>query len=247
MESGVIKTLEEFRRGRNVRLKYDFENPLYKDLLSKYDIEKTAGEGSELERAMRLTDEYAGRLTHKSNYDNSVPMNSAALLEYSLDNPKQGINCRNKAQILNEMCLALGIYARKVWLMPNSVYDGDCHVVNEVWDTKKQKWIMLDITSNTYWVDENGEPLSVLEIRGKISDQQFCTPVSPEDKLDNLQKSLGKNYGTFLYIAKNSVWFEYCAEYTVGEAERGYRLFPKNIDSDYRYFISEKAVNACPQ
>lgn len=78
-----------------------------------------------------------------------------ALLAYSLDNNSHGINCRSKAQILNEMCLALGIYARKVWIMPSSMYDTDCHVVNEVWDTALQKWVMLDVTNNQYWVDEN--------------------------------------------------------------------------------------------
>ena len=46
--------------------------------------------------------------------------------------------------------LALGIYARKVWIMPNSGYDSDCHVVNEVWDSTLNKWVMLDITNNQY-------------------------------------------------------------------------------------------------
>ena len=35
--------------------------------------------------------EYSGRLRHKSDYDNHVEMNALALLEYSLDNKKQGI------------------------------------------------------------------------------------------------------------------------------------------------------------
>lgn len=52
-------------------------------------------------------DTYAPGLYHQSYYDNSIEMNALSLLAYSLDNKSQGINCRNKAQILNEMCLAL--------------------------------------------------------------------------------------------------------------------------------------------
>lgn len=68
------------------------------------------------------------------NIDNSVEMTALSLLEYGLDQPERGINCRCKAQILNEMLLALGVYSRKVWIMPESIYDDECHVVNEVWD-----------------------------------------------------------------------------------------------------------------
>lgn len=133
MESGILKNNLEFHEGEDFELKYDFSHENYEELKSKYNIDATAKDGTEFERALRLMGEYAPRLTHESYYDNHVPMNSLDLLEYSLDNKKQGINCRAKAQILNEMCLALGIYSRKVWIMPYSDYDTDCHVVNEVW------------------------------------------------------------------------------------------------------------------
>ena len=191
-------------------------------------------------------DEYAPRLTHKSNYDNSVDMNALSLLKHSLDNESHGINCRNKAQILNEMCLALGIYSRKVWIMPNSIYDSDCHVVNEVWDTKLGKWVMLDITNNEYWVDENGTPLSVLEIRYKGAMQEFCTPVKPGDRLDDLEGLKEKYIGDFLYIMKNMVYMQYCHRFTVGESEVIYMLFPENLDTKYEMIISEESCERAP-
>lgn len=196
MTAGILYNALDFRSGKDFTVTYDFDNPEYPELKSKYGIEAIAGEGTELDKAKALMNEYSGRLRHKSDYDNHVEMNALALLDYSLDNKKQGINCRAKAQILNEMCLALGIYSRKVWICPNSVYDTDCHVVNEVWDSSLGKWVMLDITNNYYWVDSGGVPLSVLEIREHIANQKFCTPVSPADaldtldKLDNLEKSL---------------------------------------------------------
>lgn len=247
MESGILYNQLEFKEGNDYDISYDFDNEEYKELLEKYDLANIAKDGSEFEKAKNLMNEFAPRLKHKSDYDNHVDMNALSLLEYSLDNKKHGINCRNKAQILNEMCLALGIYSRKVWIMPNSKYDSDCHVVNEVWDSTYNKWIMLDITNNMYWVDENGNPLSILEIRTKIANQEFCTPVDAEDNLKDLDKSLNDNFDNFLYIAKNLVYMEYMGKYTKNEDDTFYLLFPKNLDTSFEYIISEKAIEASPK
>lgn len=246
MEAGILKNNLEFKDGKDIDIEYDFENSEYSQLIDTYKIDKTAGSGSELERALNLMNEYAPRLTHLSNYDNHIAPNAIALLEYSLDNKNQGINCKAKAQILNEMCLALGIYSRKVWLMPNSEYDGDCHVVNEIYDSNLNKWIMLDITNNQYWVDENGTPLSILEIRTKGAMQEFCTPVQPGDSLENLEQLKNKYIGNFLYIMKNMNSIEYFDRYSVGEDAAVYTLCPKNFESDNDKFISKEACERSP-
>lgn len=246
MEAGILKNNLEFQDGEDFEFTYDFSHEDYAELKSKYGLEKTAGEGSEFERARRLMDKFAPRLKHKSDYDNHIEMRALSLLEYSLDNKKHGINCRSKAQILNEACLALGIYSRKVWIMPNSDYDNDCHVVNEVWDGSLNKWVMLDITNNEYWVDENGAPLSVLEIRYKGAAGEFCTPVEAGEKLKNLNKLKQKHIGDFLYIMKNMTYTRYCESYTVGESEKKLSLVPKNMQKDYNFIISEAAVVRSP-
>lgn len=246
MESGILMNNLEFRNGSDIDFIYDFENEEYPLLIEKYSIDKIAGEGTEFEKACCLMNEFAPRLRHLSNYDNHVDMNAVSLLEYSLDNSTHGINCRNKAQILNEMCLALGIYSRKVWIMPNSGYDNDCHVVNEVWDSSLNKWIMLDITNNEYWVDENGTPLSIIEIRQKGAKQEFCTPVQPFEKLDNLYMLKDKYIGDFVYIMKNMTYMEYMDIYTVGERKNFYLLYPENLDTEYELFISEASCLKSP-
>lgn len=139
---------------------YDFEHDDYKILLKKYNIAKIAGNGSEYEKAIRLMNELAPRLSCLGDFDYSVDIKALPLLEYSVDKPENGINCHCKAHILNEMLLALGIYSHKLWRMPNSEYDGECcHVVNEIWDTALNKWVMIDISNNIYWVNGNGKPL----------------------------------------------------------------------------------------
>lgn len=246
MEAGILRNNLEFHDGTDYELNYDFSHENYETLKSKYKLESTAKDGTEFEQALRLMDEYAPRLTHKSNYDNHIPINALDLLEYSLDNKNHGINCRAKAQILNEMCLSLGIYSRKVWIMPYSGYDGDCHVVNEIWDSSLNKWVMLDITNNTYWIDENKMPLSVLEIRNKAALNEFCTPVEIGDKTNNLQELKNKNIGNFLYIVKNLVYMTYCTDYTVGESEDNYMLLPQNIPTEYKLLISKTAIESSP-
>lgn len=246
MEAGILHRNEAFQTGEDHVFSYDFTQEDWQELLAQYPIADIAGEGSEFVRAARLMDEYAPRLTHKSNFDGSVPLEALSLLAYSLDNPRQGVNCRCKGQILNEMCLALGIYARKVWIMPYSRYDDDCHVVNEVWDSSLGKWVMLDITNNQYWIDENGTPLSVLEIREKGARRELCTPVCPGEDTSQPEKLLEKHKGSFLYIMKNMVYTQYCAEYTAGEARPIYSLVPKNMPTNYEWLVSLKAVEASP-
>lgn len=244
MESGILYNNRNFAKGQDYKLDYDFDNEEYKLLTEKYKIDEIAGEGTEFERAVRLMNEFAPRLTHKSDYDNHIEINALKLLEYSLDNSKNGINCRSKAQILNEMCLALGIYSRKVWICPYSIYDNDCHVVNEIYDTNLAKWVMLDITNNEYWVNEKGEPLSVLEIREYGVNQIFCTPVGESDDNENLQKLKQKNIADFLYIMKNMVYFQYCSEYTNKESDTIYSLMPESLAVEN--MISESSVNEAP-
>lgn len=250
MEAGILCNNPEFQDGTDYELLYDFSHEKYGVLKSKYNIENTAGDGTEFERALRLMDEYAPRLTHKSDYDNHIGQSALDLLEYSLDNRSHGINCRAKAQILNEMCLSLGIYSRKVWIMPYSKYDGDCHVVNEIWDSSLHKWVMLDITNNEYWADENNIPLSILEIRDKAALMEFCTPVEAGDKTNNLQALQEKNIGDFLYIVKNMAFMEYCTEYTVGESNDFYLLapqnVPRNVPTERVKIISKTAIEGAP-
>ncbi|MGN1163417.1 MAG: transglutaminase-like domain-containing protein, partial [Candidatus Ornithospirochaeta sp.] len=215
-------------------------------LRETYGLEKTAGEGSNLEKALRIMDEYAPRLKHKSNYDNHIEIKALPLLDYSLDDKKHGINCRNKAQILNEMLLSLGIPSRKLWIMPYSPYDDDCHVVNEVWDDEREKWVMLDITNNEYWIDGEGTPLSAIEIREKGGKMEFCTPLHPGEEDQDKSRLLEKHYGDFLYIMKNMVYLEYLGEY--GSGEKGERLFliPSTFQIMDGAVVSPQSISAHP-
>lgn len=180
--NGILFNNQIFENDYSDKLYYDFNCEEYKILSKKYNLSKIAGEGSAFEMVSRLTAYFAPGLTHKDDYDNHIECNSLALLEYSFNKPEYGINCVNKSKILQECCLALGIYARRVWLMPCSPYDYDNHVVNEIFDFGLQKWIMIDMTANGYFRDENKTPLSVLEMRSIFAQNKVCELVKFCDK-----------------------------------------------------------------
>jgi len=247
MECGIIHNCASLREGDFEQITYDFDAPEYRELIDKYNIVQIAGQGSEFEKALNLMNYFAPRLSHNSNYsDYSKDMNAVSLLGYALDNPQHGIFCRAKAQIMNEVYLSLGIYSRKLWINPLSVYDHECHVVNEIWDGEYQKWIMLDTTNNAYWVGEEKIPLSAIEIRDKLSEQQFLTPVRPGENPDDLQNHCEWREHLLLYTAKNMAYLQYLLHYGVGEDDMAYALLPEAMEPADDCLISKEAVLASP-
>ena len=205
--SGILFHNQEFAADQTDVISYHFDCPEFALLREKYGLEQIAGQGSDFCRAKRLLHYLAPRLSHCSWYDNHVPCNALDLLEYSLDNSEHGINCLNKSKILEECCLAVGIYARRVGIMPFSPYDFDNHVVTEIYDRKRKKWIMLDATSDGYFVDENKNPLSLLEMRDCFAHDRFVTFVLSTNRLTDLEKLRQKYLVGNMYICKNLFYF----------------------------------------
>ena len=204
--SGILVNNLEFRPGPAVSPEYDFSCPEYGTLREKYGLDKLAGKGGAFQRARRLLHHFAPRLTHSAYYDNHVPCDALSLLEYSYERPDQGINCLNKSKILAECCLAVGIFARRVVIMPYSPYDNDNHVVTEIYDHELGRWIMLDPTTDGWFVDENSNPLSILEIRERFAHRKFTTFVTSTDRKGDLRRLWDKNIELNTYICKNLFW-----------------------------------------
>ena len=227
--SGILFHNQEFAREKEGTLTYDFSCPEFHQLKERYDLERVAGKGTDFQRARRLMHAFAPRLAHSSYYDNHIAQNALALLEYSLDKPDQGINCLNKSKILQEMCLALGIYARRVFLMPCSPYDMDNHVVTEIFDRKEKQWIMLDMTTDCWFVEENGKPLSLLQARDRLAQDRFVTAAAYGDKRSDLRRLREKNMELNAYYAKNLFWFEIDRENRFGRPDSWLTFAPRGF------------------
>ena len=230
--SGILFNNQAFSSGKQESISYVFDCPEYKTLMEKYHIEQIAGEGTAFQRAERLLHWMSPRLKHKSDYDNHVPMNSLALLDYSLDRPENGINCRNKSIILTECCLALGIYARRVSIMPYSPYDMDNHVVAEIYDSELEKWVMMDPTTDGIFFDEQGTPLSLLELRERFAAHKPA-PFTGSENAEEINAYIAKNLFRFMMDGDNG--FGLADKRTLYFTPAGYRVKENQLASiEYR-------------
>lgn len=226
--SGILFNNQIFECGSAEELLYEFNCPEFEELRSKYNLLEIAETGTDFDRAKKLLHYLAPRLIHSSWYNNHIECNSLRLLEYSFDNPEQGINCLNKSKILVECCLALGIYARRVCIMPYSPYDFDSHVVTEIYDRTIGKWIMLDPTTDGYFIDVNKTPLSLLEMRCKFANSEFITFIPSDSSIKNLEKLRKKHIDTNAYICKNLYYFKVEKYNTFGEKGDYLHFVPQN-------------------
>lgn len=224
--SGILFHHQEFEAGNGEENVYEFACPEFEALRSQYPLTETAGKGSDFSRARKLLHNLAPRLAHCPWYDNHIPCNALALLAYSLDQPEHGINCLNKAKLFAECCLALGIYARRVRIMPFSPYDFDNHVVTEIYDRHLAKWIMLDPTTDGYFIDADKTPLSLLEMRSKFANGEFITFVHSKDSLKDIRKLREKYLDTNQYICKNLFYFQVEQYSTFGEKGKFLHFVP---------------------
>ena len=259
---GILNNYPEFSDGEDAHLTYDLEAKEWAELRSRYELESVAKTGTAFERAVRLTRYLAPRLTHSSWYDNHVECNALELLAYSFENKEHGINCLNKSKILAECCLALGICARRVFIYPFSPFDFDSHVVCEIFDERLGKWIMLDPTTDGYFVDEDRAPLSMFEIRNGFTSSRFQTFISTTGRRRDLQKTRLHNEGLNLYFLKNCFRMSYELYNGFGKkADRvdlipeGYlvkkneelnrRFRAENIPEEYRHLLDAQEKYLC--
>ncbi|MBB2182166.1 hypothetical protein H0486_04665 [Lachnospiraceae bacterium MD1] len=230
---GILINNSTFTSGEAHNLVYDFDCSEYDTILEKYNIKSIAGDGSEFDQAVKLMQHFSPLMRHASNYDGHVPQNSLDLLDYSLEG--NGINCKAKSKILSEIYLALGIYSRRVWLMPYSPEDNECHVVTEIYDNTYKKWILLDNTNNLYFVNKENIPLSALEIREYLTkNADFSVVYCYKSKIfESIYDSFicSKEY-MISYYQKNTAYFivESHNTFDLPEDDMFYYLLPDNFE-----------------
>lgn len=228
---GILFNNSEFAEGTEDRFSYKFDCTEFEVLKQEYKIQEIVGNGTSFEKAVNLTRYFAPRLVHDGNFDNHINCNALELLRYSLNKPSCGINCLNKSKILQESCLALKIPARRVWIMPYSPYDLDNHVVTEIYDSALSKWVMLDVTSNGYFTDAAGLPLSVIEIRQKFALNEVCNFIKTVSECAEVfsNKEAEALYCE-RYFAKNSFWYAVDKNNAYGDDGERLYFIPKGFN-----------------
>ncbi|MEZ4880665.1 MAG: hypothetical protein R2801_10935 [Chitinophagales bacterium] len=122
------------------------------------------------------------------------------------------LNCRGLATVLNECYLAMGFASRLVACLPKDSLkiDPECHVINAVFIKSLNKWVWIDPTNNAYVMDENGNLLSIEEVRAKIINEPII--LNPDA---NWNRKLTRTKEEYLlnYMAKNLYMIE-CQQIT---------------------------------
>lgn len=192
---------------KDIHFSYDNDNPKFTQLRSVYPIDTIAGDGGDFSKAVNLLYWLSNHMYYKGNFDGTIEHNALDLLNYAYDKGEScGINCVALATILSECLLAIGLKARRVFLMPCSPYDGDFHAVTHVYIREMNKWVMFDPTFNTYFSNEQGEYLNLLELRSYLANQKLVFYNSEAKDKENIE-----------YFAKNLFSFQMFENSTFGE------------------------------
>ena len=97
-----------------------------------------------------------------------IPGRPSSIARFCLEKGVRG-TCYNDAILLNFMMQKMGFRARNVALDFTDGYGGSGHVVVEIWDPEKEKWVLMDAQNLSVFRDSiTGELLSAFEIRKRL-------------------------------------------------------------------------------
>ena len=190
-----------------------------------FKLDSIAGNGDEISKILNILKWTHDNIRHDGGNFALAEFDAIDLYNYHKSTGK-GVNCRQLSQILNEMYLSMGIPSRFVTCMPKNPKDPDCHVINSVWSSQLQKWIWIDPTNYAYIKDENGNLLSIAEVRERLINNKPL--VLNEDANWNNEQPQTKEDYLESYMAKNLYWIQ-CIDYSRFNAESRYRY----IDNKY--------------
>lgn len=136
---------------------------LHLELREKYNLAKVAGDGDSFIKAFNLMQWLTDHTCYNGASKAWNPDDSLAILEYSFDKGfKRAICCREKAIVLTDMFISLGLKAYPLCM--RSVRDVDNHFTVRFFYEEQNKWIMLDPSFNVVFKLKR-EPLDVYEVR----------------------------------------------------------------------------------
>ncbi|MBN1695492.1 hypothetical protein JW879_08850 [candidate division WOR-3 bacterium] len=162
----------DYEEVNNIEFIYmDSSDENLRALKEEYNLETIAGEGDELSRIMNLMLWVNENLEHDGSSENPYPPNASNIIE-TCWNEDRGVNCRMLSIVLNDFYLSMGFKSRFVTCEPYEYDFDDCHVINIVYSTQFDKWIMVDPSFAGYFKDENDTFLDLFEVREKLIDDE---------------------------------------------------------------------------
>ena len=167
-----------------------------------FKLDSITGNGDEISRIKNIMYWLHDAIRHDgSGGIPNVPRTAIDLYKTCKDEGR-GLNCRGLAIVLSELYLAMG-YPARFMTCQSKAYDTDpdCHVICVVWSNELNKWVWMDPSFAAYVSDENGQLLSIAEVRERLRDDKPL--VLNEDANWNHQSKQTKEEYLDSYMAKN--------------------------------------------
>ncbi|WP_214073396.1 transglutaminase-like domain-containing protein [Mucilaginibacter sp. dw_454] len=168
-------------------------------LREKYHLDSVAGNGSDVERVIRLLAWFHKQVPH--NDVGPLPeLNAENIIDtYRAKHYAQG--CYGLAIATNEIMLSMGYSSRVVICFSNKYPEPQGgHVINTVFIPSLNKWVYIDPQENAYLKDEKGNLLSIAEVRERLVKRQpiILNPTAnyhdiPTKKEEYLDKFMGEH------------------------------------------------------
>jgi hypothetical protein len=225
----ILKQAGKYEKSDTAGLpRFEYEganNGRLKDVKNLFNLDSIAGQGDEISKIINLMTWVHNTIRHDGNNYALCEFDAIDFYNYYKATGK-GINCRGLAITLNECYLAMGFKSRYMTCMPKDENDPDCHVINSVYSETLQKWLWMDPTFNAYVKDENGNFLSIEEVRERLINDRPL--VLNEDANWNNETPQTKEKYLDSYMAKNLYWLQ-CPAISKFNPESRYR----NNDNTY--------------
>jgi len=183
----------------------DKDNSNLVALRNGFRLDSIAGKGDEVSKIINLLHWIHNLIPHDGQHANPEVKNAMNMIAVCKKD-KRGLNCRGLATVLNECYLSLGFKSRFVTCFPKDHEDNECHVINMVYSNDLKKWLWMDPTNDAYVMNENGELLSIEEVRERLINNSPLI-VNPDANWNHKQ-SVKKPEYLFNYMAKNTYRFE---------------------------------------
>ncbi|UOQ76143.1 transglutaminase-like domain-containing protein [Hymenobacter sp. 5516J-16] len=169
-------------------------------LRKTYKLDSIAGAGTDVSQMINLMHWVHELVPHDGNHENPRLRNAQDFITVC-QREKRGLNCRGLATVLNEAYLAMGFKARFIGCLPKDTADVDSHVINSVYSVSQQKWLYMDPTHDAYVMNEQGNLLSIEEVRERLLNGKPLL-LNPTANWNHKQTTTKEEY-LYSYMAKN--------------------------------------------
>ncbi|CAG7839805.1 hypothetical protein Z959_12360 [Clostridium novyi B str. ATCC 27606] len=197
---------DNFYEEKNINLYYGTtEKQVLEQLNYKYKVNDIiANSKDELERAIKIMNWVRNNMKYNKNKKNKVQDKGAADILESKQKSKQYSNLEI-CTVFNEFCNSVNIISRigKLTISDSTkIKDNPSFFVCEIWNTKYNKWIMIDVINGLY-VSEKDIPLSTADI---IQKGIYNLQIISDKSADKYKKEMSEYFYAYTIKIDNTIY-----------------------------------------